>query len=183
VPPSPYARMDIAPPMHVAGNYVRCRCDVSAMALGGRVDFFFATSAVVELPTFAPLFPGLESPADFAAPGLLSSSTFLGFERPTPFTAFCVFSGCAGCRGGLAAASGNVVATSWTCIPASNYGRRYHLNMHVVKSPSKHKYRHLTCCVEPSNNYDNSAKRQYTLRRHAKMNTNRRSEGVWSQAV
>jgi hypothetical protein len=136
------------------------------MALGGRADFFFTASALVELPTLAPLFPGLESPADLPAAGRLSSSTFLGFERRTLATAFSVFSGCACCRGGLAAASGNVFAASWTCISASNYGRRYHCNMHGVKSPTYHKARHLMRCVVPNTIYENAANIEYTLCTH-----------------
>ena len=73
-----------------------------------RTDFFFAASAPVEFPTLAAHFPGFERPADFVEPGGFCESAFLGFDRPTPFTALCVFSGCAGCRGGRPMSSGSV---------------------------------------------------------------------------
>ena len=139
------------------------------MALGMRADFFFATSALVELPTLAPRVPGLQSPTDLVAAGSFCSSVFLGFDRPTAFTALCVFSGCAGCRGGPSPCSGNVVAASWTFISASSYGRRFQLNMHGLALPSNHMATHLTSCAETSNNYENTSINEYTMRRIAKI--------------
>ena len=81
-----------------------------------RPDFFFAASAALEFPTLATHFPDFERPPDFVEHGGFCESTFLGFERPTVFTARCVFSSCAGCRGGRPALSGSVSTASWTCI-------------------------------------------------------------------
>ena len=78
------------------------------MAFPMRPNFFFDTSAPLEFPTLAKLFPGFTMPADFVEVGGLCESTFLGFERPTAFMGLCVFSSCAGCRGGRATLSGSV---------------------------------------------------------------------------
>jgi hypothetical protein len=101
------------------------------MSLPVRTCFFFATSGLVELPTFASLFPGLQGPADFVEPRGFSESVFLGFERPTALTARCVFSSVLGDRrGGRLALLGTDSTASWTWTSASTYARRSQCNIH-----------------------------------------------------
>lgn len=111
------------------GN-LRFHASVSPMAVPVRTSFFLPTSAVVELPTLALLFPGLHKPADFVEPRGFCESTALGFERPTTFTARSGFPGCAGRRGGSTALLGSVSTASWPCISASTYARRSQCSIH-----------------------------------------------------
>jgi hypothetical protein len=111
-----------------------------------------------EFPTLATLFPSFTRPADFLEAGGFCSSTFLDFERPTTFTALCVFSGCAGCRGGRAALSGSVSTASWTCISTSSYARRSQWNIDRHCILRMHGIGHMTHFAKKCNKYASTAK-------------------------
>lgn len=139
------------------------------MAFPMRADFFFATSAPVELPTLATLFPGFHRPANFVEPGGFCESTFLGFERPTTFTALCVFSGCAGCCGGRAALSGSLSTTTWTRILASNYARRSQWNIDRHCLLRMHGTGHMTHFGVKCNKYASTAKHESKSAWHSRV--------------
>ena len=132
------------PSTHCCKLTLRFHCEFSMLAVPMRPDFFFAASAALEFPALATHFPGFERPPDFVEHGGFCESTFLGFERPTVFTALCVFSGCAGCRGGRPALSGSVSTATWTCISAPSYGWRSQWNSDIQCSLGMHGNGHIT---------------------------------------
>ena len=105
----------------VRANYMWLHYDDSPNTLGALADFFFATSALVELPTFAAPFLGFDKPAGFVDPRGFGPSAFEGFNKLATFTPFIVFSGCSGRRGQGPALSTIVSIASWTCNTTSSY--------------------------------------------------------------
>ncbi len=75
-------------PLHGHASYLRRHYDDSAMAVETRAAFFFTTSALVELPNLALLFPGSQNPTDFFCSWGLQSISRFRFWQADRFNCF-----------------------------------------------------------------------------------------------